>query len=371
MESVDLTVANGNGNPLVERNGTEDLKRAIQRYAAAATRAGMANPLAEALRWEGKSHLIGTRLTDDVLYAETRRYIHEYHDDLVHSEPYIISPIMHATTIAAAYTLTDDDSLMFHADDLPSPTGVLLLPKHMIIDQGPDAVPQDLIALSWTTTTVEINGEPIPSIQIRSWLDTFGPVQVDDFSREVSHLRKLGIHMPPWILLGSTAVTLRSGDDDTDPEIDSVTREMLGVSLLRPKSQLGGAGVSAEYDGESVIEGQDLRLWPQKYLLAFFRLAGQKIADVSNFRDGVDERAKYQRHHDTRVVQLRSYNRDQEQPDGATHRHYTNQFTVRMHRVRQWYPKAGVHKVIWRGPFVKGPKDAPMVEGIKVNAVTR
>jgi hypothetical protein len=42
-----------------------------------------------------------------------------------------------------------------------------------------------------------------------------------------------------------------------------------------------------------------------------------------------------------------------------------------MHKVRQWYPKEGTHKVLWRGPYIKGPAGAPLLSGEKVNALVR
>jgi len=32
---------------------------------------------------------------------------------------------------------------------------------------------------------------------------------------------------------------------------------------------------------------------------------------------------------------------------------------VRMHKARQWYPSLQQHKVIYRGPYIKGPDDKP------------
>ncbi|MFD9063292.1 hypothetical protein ACFVZ3_17465 [Kitasatospora purpeofusca] len=40
---------------------------------------------------------------------------------------------------------------------------------------------------------------------------------------------------------------------------------------------------------------------------------------------------------------------------------YHHRFPVRMHKVRQWYPSQGVHRIIWRGPYIKGPVGAPLV----------
>lgn len=41
-----------------------------------------------------------------------------------------------------------------------------------------------------------------------------------------------------------------------------------------------------------------------------------------------------------------------------------------MHKVRQYYPSLGTHKVIWRGPYIKGPDGAPLLIGPKAQAVT-
>ncbi len=42
-----------------------------------------------------------------------------------------------------------------------------------------------------------------------------------------------------------------------------------------------------------------------------------------------------------------------------------------MHKVRQWYPSLNSHKVIYRGPYLKGPADKPLLGGDVVRAVTR
>ncbi|GAQ65310.1 hypothetical protein SsS58_05719 [Streptomyces scabiei] len=36
-----------------------------------------------------------------------------------------------------------------------------------------------------------------------------------------------------------------------------------------------------------------------------------------------------------------------------------------MHNVRQWYPSAQEHRLIWRGPYIKGPTDVPFMVGEK------
>jgi hypothetical protein len=42
-----------------------------------------------------------------------------------------------------------------------------------------------------------------------------------------------------------------------------------------------------------------------------------------------------------------------------------------MHKVRQWYPSENTHRIIWRGPYIKGPDGAPLLDGDKVQALVR
>jgi hypothetical protein len=44
-------------------------------------------------------------------------------------------------------------------------------------------------------------------------------------------------------------------------------------------------------------------------------------------------------------------------------------WVVRMHKVRQWYPSQQRHKVIYRGPYVKGPDDKPLLSGEVIKSV--
>jgi hypothetical protein len=42
-----------------------------------------------------------------------------------------------------------------------------------------------------------------------------------------------------------------------------------------------------------------------------------------------------------------------------------------MHKVRQWYPSLQQHKVIYRGPYIKGPGDKPLLNEEAVRALIR
>jgi hypothetical protein len=42
-----------------------------------------------------------------------------------------------------------------------------------------------------------------------------------------------------------------------------------------------------------------------------------------------------------------------------------------MHKVRQWYTSEQTRKVLWRGPYVRGPAGAPLLTEERVNALVR
>ncbi|MFD8474299.1 hypothetical protein ACFV2E_19925 [Streptomyces globisporus] len=48
---------------------------------------------------------------------------------------------------------------------------------------------------------------------------------------------------------------------------------------------------------------------------------------------------------------------------------YSRRWPVRMHKVRQWYTSTQEHRLIWRGPYIKGPADAPLLMGEKAYLV--
>jgi hypothetical protein len=72
---------------------------------------------------------------------------------------------------------------------------------------------------------------------------------------------------------------------------------------------------------------------------------------------------------EVRVVQLRQPEQTGDSEAGG--RDWRHRWVVRMHKVRQWYPSEGRHKVIYRGPYIKGPADKPLLGGETVRGLTR
>jgi hypothetical protein len=72
---------------------------------------------------------------------------------------------------------------------------------------------------------------------------------------------------------------------------------------------------------------------------------------------------------DVRVVQLR--NREHARQAAGRTVDWRHRWVVSLHKVRQWYPSEQRHKIILRGPYVKGPADKPLLDRDVVRALTR
>ena len=111
-------------------------------------------------------------------------------------------------------------------------------------------------------------------------------------------------------------------------------------------------------------------------MFAFWRLIAQGVTAPSPSRDVSESRTKAA-HADgsvpydpeVRVIRLVAPSPRPSDPEGEAKRVYHHRWPVRMHKVRQWYPSRQEHRVIWRGPYIKGPADAPLMMGEKAYLV--
>lgn len=109
-----------------------------------------------------------------------------------------------------------------------------------------------------------------------------------------------------------------------------------------------------------------------RFCYAFWRLCEQQIATVEQLPTYRSEQRQADRAGDAadvRVVQLRRPERGSNQPTGT--REWQHRWIVRMHKVRQCYPSEQRHKIIYRGPYLKGPDDKPLLGGDVVRVVGR
>lgn len=111
--------------------------------------------------------------------------------------------------------------------------------------------------------------------------------------------------------------------------------------------------------------------WTVSLLSAAWLLMQQRtIATQSQLQQDRPGRRHAQRHGYTptpvRLIDLRGGHGSN---TGTSDREYRHQWIVRGHWRQQWYPTREVHRPVWIVPHAKGPADAPLLGGDKVNVV--
>lgn len=314
----------------------------------------------------------------------TRRLLDLRASDLETATLYVISPSMCDVAIAAAQTLTVDDLALLDHDDLPSPTGMLLLPHPILVravtgDLGDDR------AYVWhspaqLSSATEI-GQPVirPGVRVTTYLDCHGPVRPDSFRDMAAMAAAAGTPLPMLTPDGTRTTPYRP---TVTPEMRAAHAEFgdharaHGARWRKLNTDLGfhendQVDASFEYRPGDEIDDRD-DLFTMRFLYAFWRLCSQGIAHLDDVPAGHNARLLAQRagvSPDVRVTTIRPTTRSPDQP--ATARDWRHRWVVRMHKVRQWYPSEQRHKVIYRGPYVKGPADKPLLGGEVVRAMTR
>jgi hypothetical protein len=111
----------------------------------------------------------------------------------------------------------------------------------------------------------------------------------------------------------------------------------------------------------------------KRFLAAFWRLCEQEIVTVTSPADpevgGTMSTAPELA--DVRMVTLRRQTpADRPGTHGAVA--WSHRWVVEMHKRNQWYPKEGVHKVIFVGPYIKGAEGLPLEDAaVPVRALVR
>jgi len=318
------------------------------------------------------------RPTDWMRAADT--ILGDLADTMADADLYVLSPAMRDVVVAAALTLTLDDLALFSQDDLPALKGLLVLPDPLIVTTLNGQLGDD-VAYMWDGTanlsTVDessrgrsrrLGWTRVPAVQVTSFSDSYGPIQPDSFRDFVSYAASEGTPIPPLMIDGIRCARYNwAPTDEQRAAVDNHRRAALEVhAAARTQAEAIGWDedhVEADYSPGSEIVDVD-GLFSVKFLYAFWRLCAQETseiteADVKNATRAAADRAGTSP--EVRVTQLRATgpsNRESERGARWNHR-----WVVRMHKVRQWYPSEQRHKVIYRGPFVKGPEDKPLLGG--------
>ena len=184
------------------------------------------------------------------------------------------------------------------------------------------------------------------------------------------------------ISVGGTAVLDVRVPSATRAVRSELSRNARRVCEYRPEGRRGvreqGAAqglnesrVAGEYTPGDQIEDRDDTFMP-RFLYAFWRLCEQQIAAVGQAQVNHSAQVLADRagvSPEVRVVRLRRA----QQTGGSVrgNREWQHRWVVRMHKVHQWYPRLQQHKVIYRGPYIKGPDGKPLLGGETVRALIR
>ncbi|MDD4866843.1 MAG: hypothetical protein PHQ28_06915 [Mycobacterium sp.] len=264
------------------------------------------------------------------------------------AEVFVIAPAMHRAVAAAAATIDADDLATLTRDDIDWETGFLVFPRPVQLG-GPGGW-SDAEAITWQVTS---NRAGVCMLRIHHW------------SRSGWKQNIPGSNPRPWPTM--TQVPL----DRAVQMGRSVSQEAFQSGPDPQDWAVADAVAESGPDNEYALvceSGSHAAILA--YLFAFLRIAAQPMTVTPRCRD---ERAgvQPQKWERVRVVQLRRFH--QMASIDSPHRqvNWQHSWVVRMHKVRQWYPSLGRHQVIFRGPYIKGPANAPLLAGEKVQALVR
>lgn len=316
--------------------------------------------------WE---QAVETVLTDEARY-------------LTEADLYVLTPQMCDVVIAAAQGLTREDLELMSEDDLPGLSGLVVLP-HPVIVRAVTGDLADIRAYTWRfPMQLEVVSDDrrdvhdVPAVRMSSYHDTYGPVRPDTFLDFAAQARAQGTPLPPLLLDAKRCLPLRQ--KATEEQLRSFEEFVTGVRKMgdaarRTEADLGleENRVIGEYAVGSQVEDHDDTFMP-RFLYAFWRLCEQRLAAVDQAEVNHSARVLAERAEvspEVRIVRLRRAEQSGEASQPG--REWHHRWVVRMHKVRQWYPSEQQHKIIYRGPYVKGPEDKPFLEGETVRGLIR
>lgn len=309
--------------------------------------------------------------------AATERVVTDEARLLEIDDLYIVSPEMCDVVTAAAQALTADDLALVDEDDLPSLSGLVVLP-HPLLIRALGGDPSDYRAFTWHRPAQVWSSHPQPAIRFSDYHDTHGPLRPKSFTEFADRAAARGTPLPPLMLDSIRCMPLHlpaSADNEAAMQDYLAAAREQGRSLRKVNAELGHTAdveTVGEYVSGATLTDHDGQ-FSLRWLFAFWRLCEQKIglsepAEVTHSAQKQADRAQVSP--SVRVVCLRrrlSRLREGE----PQHRDWSHRWLVRMHKVHQWYPRRGRHRVLYRGPYIKGPEDRPLLAGEVVQGLVR
>jgi hypothetical protein len=312
---------------------------------------------------------------EELVLTDEARYLAE-------ADLYVLTPQMCDVAVAAAQTLTREDLELATEDDLPTPGGLVVLPRPLLVKSITGDIGDDR-AYTWRVPSQiqrpSPNGRSMqdaPAIRMSAYHDSYGPVRPDTFLDFAAQARAQGTPLPPFLLDAIRCQILNytaTADQVQALHEYATTVHKAGDTIRDQTAALGlhETRVAGEYTPGDQIDDPDDTFMP-RFLYAFWRLCDQQIATIDHAPVNHSAQLLTQRARvspEVRVVRLRRAQQTQDNTPAA--RDWQHRWVVRMHKVRQWYPSLQQHKVIYRGPYIKGPGDKPLLNGEVVRALIR
>ncbi|MFE5923133.1 hypothetical protein [Streptomyces sp. NPDC056468] len=295
------------------------------------------------------------------------------------AEVLVISPAAHAAVMAAAATLEPADISTLDRDrDILVRTGLLVLPEPIVIVNRVGSL-SDTKAFGWQFITQHqmLPTAQYPGVQVTTFMDRDGPVQPAGWRQVVAQARGSGNPLPPLMPDGMYGMRgdacLAEESTETVAELSDRHRELQKALTHASQWRAEAVPETGEWGGGRVDDPYDD--FTGRYMFAFCRLIAQGITAVgpahasSGVGAAVADDGSVPHDPDVRVIRLAAPSPRASDPAEETKRAYHHRWPVRMHKVRQWYPSRQEHRVIWRGPYIKGPADAPLMMGEKAYLV--
>ncbi len=279
---------------------------------------------------------------------------------------YVLTPQMLDVVTAAAQSLTFADLGLLREDDLPSPSGAVVLPRPLITRHQSGSLYRD-VAFTWRSPSqVPLPGgmgfrrAELPAVRMSEY--TIAPRSNRGFMRAARAQR---VALPPMLLEVVWSLPLHPDTPgqahDYDLLADALRR--LNAAYWQEEARNKEAGdqdqAVGEYASGAILDqGQD-GTFGSRFLYAFWRLCEQQIGAVQAAPAGHSAQVTAARagvNPDVRVVALRRAGPSGPPAGQAGPHQWHHHWVVRMHKVRQWYPSLQQHKVMYRGPFLKGDR---------------
>jgi len=191
-------------------------------------------------------------------------------------------------------------------------------------------------------------------------------------------VRRLGTALPPILLDTIWSLPLHPATPAQQHDQQRLETQLRWLNnrywAQEIKTQTAAGETAADYIAGSTIDDDADGTFGARFLYAFWRMCEQQIAAITTAQTGHAARkiaAKANVPADVRVVALRRTSSPAAGPGQHRHTEWHHQWVVRMHKVNQWYPSLGQHRVRFRGPYIKGPADKPLLTGDVVKGLVR